>query len=271
MLTHCDPPLHIVRNVFVSTKHRDTVRFPSPAQFTLDMPIVIHKVFGVMVLNYKFVAERLINNNNNEFAFTANGGSLFGTLSIDKGDYNQSISDLLAEINEQLNAYDVQFTLEPVTQRVQLTFTGTFVTDYFAIDKCKLLDLLGFENGICLYRAGSAPSPLPFATIGYETVAVATNPYRVVANTDMILRITDVEAVLSSDRTSNRATAVLVSTRNSEKVTERMPKLGYFPLLQEQHRLQQLRVEILNSDGDPYDIDDEGASFMIEFHCRPDV
>ena len=159
------------------------------------------------------------------------------------------------------------FTLNNAN-KVSFTFTGGYVSEYFAIPSCKLLTLLGYSNGICLYRTGSAPSPLPSGTFGYETVAVATNAYRVVRDTDMVLRITDIEAVLSTDAVCHRATAVLLSSRSPQNFVEHMPT--QLPLLQIQHRLQQLRIQILNTDGDLYDLGEEDASFLIEFYCYQD-
>lgn len=256
----------IIRNIYVSTKHRDVEKYPSPSKFTLDLPIIINKVHGVLIENYKYTAEPLINNNNREFTFTANSGTVSGTIRLDKGDYNQSIIDLLAEINTELNPYDVHFTLNTTTKLVEFTFSGAFITNYFAIPSCKLLKLLGYENGICLYRTGSAPGTLPANTTGYDTIAAATNSYRIVNDTDMIIKIKDIEAILSTDIICNRASSILLSSRSPYKVVEKCPPICY-PLLQVQHRIQQLRVEILNSEGDPYDLQDEDASFIIQFHC----
>lgn len=259
--------MSIVRNMFVSTSHRDTSRHPSASDFTIDIPLIVKNVCAVVVRNFKYTPEKVINANNNTFSFEANSGATTGELQIGKGDYNNSINDILSELNSVLAAYDVQFSIDAATQKVEFTFAGSYITDYFAIPSCKLLTLLGFPSGICLYRTGSAPSPLPSNTVGYDTNALAANAYRVYNNTDLILRITDVEAILSSHSPSNRATAVILSSRAPNGVVENTP-LDPLPLLQIQQRLQQLRIKILNSDGDLYDLNDEDASFIIEFHCQ---
>lgn len=260
--------MSIVRNIFVSTKHRDVAKYPSASDFTVEIPLMVKNVYAVTVRNFKYTPEKVINNNNASFSFTANSGTASGTLAIEKGDYNNSIDDILFALNNVLAAYDVQFSLDPATQKVRLTFAGSFVTNYFAIPACKLLTLLGFPSGICLYRTGSAPSPLPSDTFGYDTVAVAASQYREYNDTDLILRITDVEAILSSDLVSNRATAIIMSSRSPQSIVENSA-WDALPLLQIQHRIQQLRIKIVNSDGDLYDLGDENASFLIEFHCQP--
>lgn len=259
--------MSIIRNMFVSTSHRDIVKYPSASDFTVDIPLLVKNVFAVVVRNFKYTPEKVINNHNNTFSFTANSGAATGQLKIENGDYNNSIDDILFALNTILAPYDVQFQIDGATQKVEFTFAGTFVTDYFAIPACKLLTLLGFPSGICLYRTGSAPSPLPANTDGYDTAALATNMYYTYNNTDLILRITDVEAILSSHGPSNRATAVILSSRVPNSVVENTP-VNPFPLLQIQQRIQQLRIKILNSDGDLYDLNDEPASFIIEFHCQ---
>lgn len=264
---HKEGAFPIVRNVYLSSRQRDKSKYPSASEFVIDLPVIIHKVYGVNVRNYKYTAEPLINNNNRVFTFDVDAGTHTGTITLERGDYSQDINELLAEINTQLSVYKVEFTLDLATNRVAFAFTGNHVADYIAIPSCKLLTLLGYPGGICMYRTGHAPSPLPAGTTGYDTTAVASGAYRAIRDTDMILRITDVEAVLSSDAICHRATAILMSSRSPSNAVERTPTHEYFPLLQMQHRLQQLRVKILNSDGDAYDLGDEDASFMIEFYC----
>lgn len=255
-----------VRNIYVSTRQRDIVKYPSASDFTIELPITLKNVHGVVIRNFKYTPEPLVHNNNRTFTFVANSGTVSGSLSLTKGDYGQDITTLLAEINSYLNAYDVQFSIDTTTQKVQLSFAGSFVTNYFAIPYCPLLQLLGYRTGVCLYRTGLAPATLPNTTIGYDTVAVATNNYRTVNDTDMIIRITDVEAIFSQDATANRATAILMSSRSPLNVTEVLPN-DYYQLMQVQHRLQQLRIKILNSSGTSYDLQDEDASFLIQFYC----
>lgn len=259
--------MSIVRNFFVSTSHREVSRYPSASDFTVEIPIMVKNVHAVSVRNFKYTPEKLINNNNSTFTFIANTGSVSGELRMEKGDYNNDIDDFIFALNSILAPYDVQFSIDPTTQKVQFTFAGSYVTDFFAIPACKILTILGFPSGICLYRTGSAPASLPSNTTGYDTVALATSMPRVYNNTDLILRITDVEAIMSSHIASNRATAIIMSSRVPNSIVESTP-YNPLPLLQIQHRIQQLRIKIVNSDGDLYDLGDEDASFLIEFHCQ---
>ncbi len=260
-----------IRNIFLSTAHRDTSKYPSASDFVVDIPIIVKQVVAVAVRNYKYTPERLINKNNHQFSFELlrSGNIVTGSIYIDVGDYNHDIDTLLAELNTLLDPYDVQFSINASTQKIEMAFSGSYVTDYFAIPSCKLLKLLGYENGVCLYRTGLAPSPFPSNTMGYDTTAAATNSYKTQNNTDLILRIADIEAVLSPNLVCNRATAIILSSRSDYSMVESQPYYPY-PLLQIQHRIQRLRVEILNSDGELYDLGDEEASFMIELHCQPE-
>jgi hypothetical protein len=259
----------IVRSVFVSSKHRDVARHPNASDFVVDLPVVIHKVYGVNVRNFKYTAEPLINRHNQDFTFVANGGAVFGTVRLEPGDYSQSITDLLAAINTTLDPYDVQFTLDPNTHRVLFTFAGAFITDYFAIADCKLLRLLGYTSGIQLW-VGNPGAALSGHT-SFTGTAAASGDYRVINDTDLILRIGDLEAILSPDAVANRATAVLVSSRSSQNVVERTPQVGCYMLLQTQHRLQQLRIQILNSSGELYDLGGDEAAFLIELYCNQEA
>lgn len=256
----------LIHNVYLSTRHRDPVQYQSASSFTVDLPNVLTNIHSLRVRNFKYIPECVINANNQYMPIAANGGAMSGTIQVPPGDYNQNIADILGIINSYLTAYDVAFVVEPLTQLVQLTFNGPFVTDFFAIANCPLLKLLGFDNGIFLYRSGHSPSVIPSMSLGYNTVAYANRAYKVVNDTDLILRIVGLEAISSIDSVSNRATAVLMSTRTPFAIPYTQQEAVY-PLLQVQHRIQVLRVTILNSNGDFYDLNQSDASFIIEFHC----
>lgn len=256
--------LGLIRTIFLSVSHRDAQIYPSSSDFAVDLPTTINHVQGVAVRNFKYTPEPLINANNNVFSFVVDG-STTGTLRLSKGDYNQSITELLAEINNLLNAYDVHFMVNPDTQKIDFTFAGSYATTYFAIPSCKLLKVLGFANGICLHRSGATFSA-PAGTVQYENSAAATSTFKIVNDTDMIIRITDIEAMQSVNSVCNRATAILLSSRSPQSVVEQVQYM-YSPLLQSQQRVQRLRVKILNTDGDLYDLNDEDASFTIDFYC----
>jgi hypothetical protein len=235
------------------------------------MPIVLKNVHAIRVRNFKYTPEPVINNNNNTFQYTFSNSTTSGQGSITllKGDYNQDIGSLMNAANAYLNQYDVQFTLDAPTNLVQLVFSQPSGTQMFEIPYCGLLKLFGYQSGIALYRAGTALPPITAAYTPYAGTAPATALYKAVNDTDLILRINSIEAIFSTDSVCHRATAVLMSNRSINGFAYYQQELPY-PLLQVQHRVQQLRVSILNSDGDPYDLYDEDASFMIEFHTYPE-
>ena len=201
--------------------------------------------------------------------FSADGGAISGEVFLTKGDYSQDINELLDAVNQKMNSYDLHFTIDPDTQLVQLTFAGTFIADYVSIPHCGILTLLGFDKGICLYRTGGAPGSIPEGLVGYELVATAPFPYKDAINRDLVLRIADVECIMSSDSVCNRASAVLLASTPSSSVIE-SPNLE-FELLQIQSRLQTLRIEMLDVYGNPYDFGTEGASFLLDFYCYRDL
>lgn len=257
-----DPEHTICRNVYVSTNQRNKTLFPTASRFDIDLPVTIKYVHGISVKNYKYTPEQLVNTNNQTFSINLNG-STPATVTVVAGDYSLDIGSLLTAINSAFSTYQIQFTSS--AGKVQLAFTGAYVTNYILIPYNSLLQALGYTTGICLYRTGSAPSPIPVGYTGYDTTATAPNNYSLSINTDLVLRITDLEALYSTDATVNRATAVLPSTRVTKGVVNQCPDT-YYELLQVQARLQKLRITILNSDGQPYDIDNGGASFMLELH-----
>lgn len=253
------------RTVFVSTQQRDTARFPSAARFDIDLPTTIKYVYGVRVRNYRYTPERLINLNNRAFTLSANAGATNATLTLDTGDYSNDINTLLAAVNALLTPYNLTFTVSETTQRVTLAFSGAFVTSYVNLPYCRLLALLGYTTGITLYRTGSAPSPIPSGYTGYDTTALAPQAYTEINDSDLVLRLTDLEAIVSSDAVTNRATAILMSSRDAKTVVEGCN--DYYMLSQVQSRIQKLRVHMTNSAGDDYDLGSAPAVFMLEFYC----
>lgn len=257
-----------VRNVYVSTSQRDKTAYPSPSDFAIMLPVTLKQVSGVLVKNYKFTPEPLVNANTSAVAYYGLTGTtnLSGTVYIAKGDYAQDVNQLLAAINAQLNSFDVQFTVSP-SGLIGLAFAGSYINRFFAIPYCGMLRALGFTSGIYLYRTGYAPSTaaLPNNMTSYANVATSAAVFRMVNNTDLILRINDVETIIANDGPSNRATAILMGSRSPACIIENT-QCNVFPLLQIQYRIQQLRIQILNTYGEPYDLSTDDASFMIEFH-----
>jgi hypothetical protein len=223
------------------------------------------QVHGICIKHYKYTPEALINNNSQTITVTAvsSTGLSTTTITIKKGDYDNCINQLLTEINCYLEVFNVQFTVDPVTRKVSLSFAGSYVTDYLAISYSRLLRILGFSKGVAIYR--STPPSLGNHEV-YQNIAVANSKYSVINDTSLVLRINDIETVHSTDQTCNRATAIMMSSRSKYNVVEQHYST-YFPLIQIQYRVQTLRVKLLNVYGDPYDLDDDDASFSIEFHC----
>ncbi len=218
------------------------------------------------IRDYKFVNETLINENNKSMIIDIDDGAVNGNITLSVGNYDNDISTLLTAINTKIAPYDIQFTLDQNVNRVTLAFTGSFVTDNVMILPSAVLRILGFENGVCLYR-NTEPS-LPSGVKGYQTTATAEYKYDTWNLSELILRITDVETVLSNDAVTNRCTAVLFNT-GSSNFSSKQCLDHYIPLLQQQHRLQYLRIKLLNMDGDLYDTINHDACFLIEFYCKP--
>jgi len=256
----------VTRNVYLSTSHRDTTAFPSASTFSIFLPMTIKNVFGVRVRCYKYTPEPLINSNNNTIPYTSSAGS--GNIVIDRGDYSQDLTTLMTALNQKFNAIGVQFTFDPVTQLAQFSFISSTSTNYVSIPPCRLLQQLGYPvgMGVYLYKSGHAPSNLAQNYNGYLNVATSTIAASAVNNTDLVLSITNLEAISSFDSVSNRATAVLMSNRTPNSVNINND-CDMYPLLQTQARIQQLRVNIYDSNGDLYDLGTDNASFMIEFYC----
>lgn len=262
-----DPEKTVCRNVYVSSRQRDKTLFPNPYRFDIDLPATIKYVHGVSVRNYKYFPEYLVNANNQNFILSKDGGAAI-TVTIAKGDYGLDISSLITALNAVFtSSHALTFSVIAGTQTIRITLgAGGSITNYVLIAYNSLLGLLGFTTGICLYRTGSAPSPIPAGYTGYDTTADATINYTLASDTDLIVRITDLEAVLAPDSAANRSTAVLLSTRATKGVVSSCVDT-YYELLQVQARLQKLRISLVNTVGQNYDLDGSDASFVIEFHC----
>lgn len=270
MNTEKKTPTTTIRNVYLSTDQRDTSMYPSASDFTVDLPVTLKQVYGISIRNYKFTPESLINSNNSTVSFGGLTDStvLNGTISIPPGDYSQDINALIAAVNNELSSYQVQFTL--VNGNVVFGFSGSYINKYFYIPYCKLLSILGYTNGVCIYRTEELPENLPQTVIPSESTGAAATSAQVINNTDLILRINGVETIISANSSANRATAVLMATRSPNATLENIQKSMY-PLLQVQSRIQRLQVQLLNVDGEFYDFNNDPASFILEFHHFADV
>jgi len=257
---------NITKNIYFSTNQRDTSRYPSASDFVLDSPVPLTQVHGICIKHYKYTPEALVNNNSRtlDIIATSSTGQSTTTINIKKGDYENCITHLLSEINSYIKVLNVQFAVDPTSGKVTLSFAGDYVTDYIAFSPSRLLRILGFSKGVAIYR--TSPPSLSNHDV-YQNVATANGPYHMINDTSLVLRITDIETVHSIDQTCNRATAIMMSSRSKYNMVEQHYST-YFPLIQVQYRVQTLRIKLLNIYGDLYDLDDDDASFSIEFHCN---
>jgi hypothetical protein len=239
----------ILRTFLVASGKRDVVKYPSGSQFVYDLPITLTNVVGVAIRDYKFGPETLVNQNNRTLSVSRDGASL-ATVSIDAGNYANSITDLLTALNTAFTADQLTFVVDGGTGRVQVTFTAGTATTTMRVVFNPLLRILGFTSDITLNASGSL---------------IAPNAYDVWNLSDMVLRIQNVETILSNDAITNRATAILFNTPSG--MVSKQCLDHYTPLLQTQQRLQSLKIQLLNMEGDLYDTVYNEAMFMLEFYC----
>lgn len=247
----------IIYNVYFSSEDRDRIKYPSPSSFVIDLPYTLTQIHGLSISHFKFVPEKLINYNNNTFTFTVTGNTTIrGKITIATGSYNSSIVNLLAEINTQLLPYNVHFTIDETTNYVTAVIQeGSFNTTHFTINPCIILNILGFTKYTPLLLTSSSTT-------------VATNSYNMINDTTLILQIADLNTICSVNHYAHRATAVLFCANCKDTKIEQSSK-DYTALSQIQYRLKQLNVNILNVYGNPYDLTEHNASFMIKFYCTP--
>lgn len=253
----------ITRTFYISTESRDKSKFPHPAQFNFELPIPLKNVVGLRVRHYKYPREPLVNETNRRVQVVTS--SIAGDLVLNRGDYD--LIPLLVEINSKLSLYGVDFSLDEDAGRVVLTFVDSFVDDYVILQGSSVLKMLGFENNICLCREGVSP-PGSYRGNVYETSAMAETSYDATRISDMVLRITDLEAIMSNDAITNRATAILYSNLDVNFVMLPTSSTVPWTLLQKQHRLQTLRITLLNTHGHLYDIEGSEATFVLDVYCE---
>lgn len=259
----------IVRTFVVATERRDKTLYPHPSDFTYQLPATLTNVVGVSIRDFKFGNETLINQNNKTITIYGDAGAIDGSLVMTPGDYSNDVTLLLAHVNSLFSPYGVQFSIDNTTQKVQFTFTGTGVTNYLMIQYGPLLRILGYDSSILIYRT----TPPALSSTGvqmFQTTASASRAYDTYNNkSEMVVRITDVEALLSNDSITNRCTAILFNTTDAAGKTIRQCQDHFTPLLQSQARLQALRIKLLNMEGDLFDTINNEAVLIIEFYCLP--
>lgn len=255
----------VVRTFYVSTALRDKARFPHPSRFDYNLPATLNNVVGVCIRNYKFPKELLVNENNKFLYFVINGGELEGVVQVSKGDYD--IEGILTELNAKFEIYGVELTFESQGDRVVITFADEFITQYIVFKSSSLLVSLGFDGDICLCREGVPPPNISSSTTTvFTTTAVAHRLYDVTTISDLVVRIDNVETIMSNDTITHRATMVLFSSEDPY-YTLNQCAAQCIPLLQMQSRLQNLKLTLLNTKGELYDTITNDASFLIDFYC----
>jgi hypothetical protein len=228
---------------------------------------VLNNVVGVAIRDFKFGNELLINENNKNFRLDFEGQQVVAALT--PGSYNNEVSYLISHINSVINTHKLTLSIDTATGRVKIQYTGN---SYVIIYPTSLLRVLGFPDGtmigICLYGTGSQPASLPSNVVPYGANVVAPSAYDCYNLSEMVLRIKDVEAILSNDAVTDRCTAILFNS-NSSSYTVKQCLDHYIPLLQRQSRLQSLKIKLLNMEGDLYDTVNNEAVFLMEFYCLP--
>jgi hypothetical protein len=203
-------------SVFFSSEDRDIKKYPSPANFVFDLQDTLTQIHGISISHFKFVPEKLINNINNSFTFTAEGSvTVSGTIFISIGNYNTEISELLEAINIELLPYNIHFTLDTVNNNrvTGIIQNGAFGTTSFTINPCRILQILGFGK--------------QEITITSSTPAVATNRPNMINDTSLILRIKDINTISSPNEYAHRSSAVLFCSHCKDMKIEQTSKVRF--------------------------------------------
>lgn len=260
-----------VKSFFVSTFARDRTRYPNSSSFAFELPYTIKNVVGFGVRNYKFRKEMFVNSKNNTITYAIDGGSS-ATVTLAKGDY-ATIGDFLTELNTKMASTGIQFVLgndgHVTVQYISLVPNpGNAVQQYIILYACAALEAIGFSQGVVLNRPGSTFTPSGGDFDTFTSSGTAALPYIIQPSSDMVLRITDIETIISNDANTNRASMILYSDQDVYTMNPNMD--AFVPLLQTQHRLQTLRIQLLNMKGELYDTENYDASFILQFYCVPE-
>lgn len=256
-----------MRTFLVATSKRDKQQYPHPSQFTFELPVTLRNVVGMAIRDFKFGNELLINENNKILKVTS--GGVTQNVMLSTGDYNNNITSLLTELNSKLSSYQVTFSLNTTTNRVQIAYAGG---SSVVVGASTVLRILGFPEGkfqgLCLYN-GTQPTTVTDSVIFASGSIAAPDKYDVYNLAEMVVRITDVETILSNDAVTNRSAAVLFNSNSASHVVKQCLD-HYIPLLQQQSRLQSLKIQLLNMEGDLYDTINNEAVILFEFYCVPE-
>jgi hypothetical protein len=218
----------------------------------------------------------IVNRNNNVIQVTGVKGSVPFTrsITITPGDYNNNIASLVSQINTQFVSAGITyltFSVDDVATKIRITVSTFSPNDYICLAATRIFDVLGLSTSmnLCLYHttkpAAFSDASTIFQNVASSNIYQAPNTYDMWTTSDMIVRITNVEAIMAPTGAVNRATAVLFSS--GDNGTNSKQCLDHFmPLLQPQSRLQRLYVRLQNMNGDLYDT--PNTVFLIRFYCR---
>jgi hypothetical protein len=220
-------------------------------------------VVGVAFRDFKFGNEDLINESNKTVAINVNGSDT--TVTLTTGSYNNDITQLLTMLNNAFSPYHLEFT-KPST-KIVATITQ-HSTNFIKIAKSPLLRILGYDPdiGLCVYRAGQAPSQTPNME-QVQSPATAPMNFDVYNLSEMVVRIRELETLMSNDIVTDRSTAVLFNG-SMQGYTTKQSADHFIPLLQVQHRLQSLHIQLLNMEGDLYDTFNNEVVFLLEIYSQ---
>ena len=276
-MSGCKPDRYDLRTFVIATGKRDTAKYPHPSRFAYDLPLTISNVFGVSIRDYQFGSETLINENNRAIAISGVvGGTPFSkSVTLAVGAYGNAIGTLITALNAAMTSESVPavFSLVALSDRVRLALgSGTSAGDYiFLSGTNSLLRILGFGGTVLVYNT-TAPAGVTGAFTG--TLAgggvTAASRYDVNNLSEMVVRIDELEALLSNDAVTNRSTSILFNG-NSANYTVRQAQDHYIPLLQKQQRVQRLHIQLLNMEGDLYDTVNNEAVFILEVYCETNL
>jgi len=253
----------VMRSFLIATSKRDKSKYPHPSEFTYELPMPMTNVVGVAFRDFKFGNEDLINQSNKDVLINVNGIDV--NVSLTTGNFNNDITQLLNMLNSAFSDYKLEFT-KPST-KVVATITSSS-TDYIKIYKTPLLRILGFDPdvGLCVYRSGLAPAETPNMH-QFQSPAIAPMDYDVYNLSELVVRIRELETILSNDIVTDRSTAVFFNG-SMQGYTTKQSADHYIPLLQVQHRLQSLHIKLLNMEGDLYDTFNNEAVFLLELYSQ---
>lgn len=277
-MNSCKPDKYDVRTFVIATGKRDTAKYPHPSEFTYDLPLTLSHVFGVSIRDYQFGSEALINENNKGIVVSgvAGGVAFSKTVTLATGSYSNAIGTLLTAISSALTSASVPatFSLDAATDRVKVVLSGSPTAgDYVYVSgTTSFLRILGFgPSGLLVYKT-TAPSGVGGSATTAETAVgvFAPSRYDVYNLSEMVVRIGELEALLSNDPVTNRSTAILFNS-NASNYTVRQAQDHYIPLLQKQQRIQRLHIQLLNMEGDLYDTINNEAVFILEVYCETNL